>query len=61
MKPLKEETANYLVEMYKDRCISKYEGEARAISEARAILKETYGEDEESIKKWLKYLAQECN
>lgn len=59
MKPLKEETANYLVEMYYDRCISKSDGEERAKSEARAILKQTYGDDEESISKWLQYLAQE--
>jgi hypothetical protein len=59
MKPLKKETFEYLVEMYKDRCISKSGGEKRAIEEARAILKETYQDDEESIKMWLQYLAQE--
>jgi hypothetical protein len=58
MKPLKKETVNYLVEMYKDRCISKQDGEERAIKEATAILRETYGEDEQAINTWLRYLAQ---
>lgn len=59
MKPLKIEIMNYLVEMYKDRCISKSNGQERAIKEARAILKQTYV-DEKSIEIWLSYLAQEA-
>ena len=60
MKPLKEETANYLVKMYRDRCTSKTGGEERAIKEATAILKETYQDDEQSINEWLQYLAVEA-
>lgn len=59
MKPLKEEIFNYLTEMYKDRCISKVDGEERAKKEARVILEKFYGEDEKSIEEWLEYLAQE--
>lgn len=59
MKPLKNEIHDYLLEMYRDRCISKSGGEKIAISEATAILKKHYHDDEDSIKAWLQYLAQE--
>jgi len=58
MKPLNEETFNYLTGMYKDRCISKIGGEERAKEEARAILEKVYGGDQKSINDWLEYLAQ---
>lgn len=59
MKPLKQELFEHLTEMYKDRCVSKVDGEKRAIEEARVILKEVYEDDVQSIEKWLEYLKQE--